>query len=341
MFNQLKRSLFNWYLSQKNETWDVRQGIKVLIQTNQYFDRFSWEEVIKEITGTHESIRFNIQFCNNKTALIKNFINADAAFIFGFSSYLAININQHKLIYFPIIGKEIFTNKRLPDSYLIKQPIGISSPAIAEYCLIMAINYYRNFKYAFYYQKNRNWSQSLLLKNEYISIKKKIIGVFGVGNVGKLIASIFKNYGCQVYGLDNKCDASDNNIDKWFSINQISNFFSESDIIIISLPFNSTTQNLITSKELNYLDKSKLLINISRGQIVNELDLYNVLKTKSLGGAIVDTFIGEPLNKRNPFFKLDNIIITPHIAGNINLFRKEIQIDFLNNIIDQINRNFL
>jgi phosphoglycerate dehydrogenase-like enzyme len=338
MLNRIKKNLFDWYLSRISEKWGTTRGYRVLIQTNHFFNQSSWESLIKNFSPDKHNEVFNIQFVRKKKDIIKNFNKADAAFLFGFSKYLPIKENQKKLLYFPVIGKEFLNSISIPEGYSVKQPLGIASSAIAEYCLIMSVNYYRNFKNSFYGQKIRNWNQYPLIKNEYISIKDKKIGVVGVGNVGRKIAAVFKNYGCTVYGLDKNIDNKNDSIAKWFTSNQLVSLFSETDIIIISLPLNDSTKNLITKKELDILSNTKLLINISRGEIVNEHDLYNALYSKKLGGAIVDTFSQEPLKKNHQFYRLDNIIITPHIAGNINLFVKEIQTDFLNQLLHYFNK---
>lgn len=338
MFNQIKKNLFDWYLSRISEKWGTTRGYRVLIQTNHFFNQSSWGSLVKNFNSDIHNEVFNIQFVRKKTDIIKNFNKADAAFLFGFSKYLTIKKDQKKLLYFPVIGKEFLSSVSFPEGYSVKQPLGLASSAIAEYCLIMSVNFYRNFKSSFYDQKIRIWDQYPLIKSEYISIKEKKIGVIGVGNVGREIAAVFKNYGCTVYGLDKNIDNKNDSIAKWFTSNQLESLFSETDIIIISLPLNVSSKNLVTSKELSYLNNKKLLINISRGQIVNETDLYNALHSHSLGGAIVDTFLQEPLKKNHPFYKLDNIIITPHIAGNINLFVREIQTDFLDQLYIHFNK---
>lgn len=104
----------------------------------------------------------------------------------------------------------------------------------------------------------------------------------------------------------------------------------ETDILIISLPLTEKTRHIIDAEILALLGKNSYLINVSRGEVINEKDLIKALQKRIIKGAATDVLCKEPLSKRSPFFQLDNIIITPHIAGNINLFVEEIQKDFLN-----------
>jgi phosphoglycerate dehydrogenase-like enzyme len=78
------------------------------------------------------------------------------------------------------------------------------------------------------------------------------------------------------------------------------------------------------------LGSDSCLINISRGNIIVEKDLIHALKSKIIRGAVIDVFSREPLPGSSPLYKLDNVILTPHISGNINLFVDEIQEDFIN-----------
>ncbi len=89
---------------------------------------------------------------------------------------------------------------------------------------------------------------------------------------------------------------------------------------------------MIGMQELKMLGSDSYLINISRGNIIVEDDLIQALRLKIIKGAVIDVFSKEPLPGSSPLYKLDNVILTPHISGNINLFVDEIQIDFINKV---------
>lgn len=119
-----------------------------------------------------------------------------------------------------------------------------------------------------------------------------------VGNVGKSIAHQFKKIGCYVVGCDKNIQ-----------------------------------ENLIGIQDLKMLGSDSYLINISRGNIIVENDLIEALRLKIIKGAVIDVFSKEPLPRSSPLYKLDNVILTPHISGNINLFTDEIQRDFINKVL--------
>ena len=97
----------------------------------------------------------------------------------------------------------------------------------------------------------------------------------------------------------------------------LENLLSISDIISLHIPFSKETKNLIDEKKLRLIKNSSIIINTSRGGIIDENSLAKLLKENKIGGAALDVFNKEPINKVNAkkFEGLDNIILTPHIGG--------------------------
>jgi D-3-phosphoglycerate dehydrogenase / 2-oxoglutarate reductase len=89
---------------------------------------------------------------------------------------------------------------------------------------------------------------------------------------------------------------------------------AESDFISIHIPFTPSTRRLISERELRLMKKEAVLLNISRGDIVDEEALYRVLEEGRIRGAALDVFSNEP-PRENPLLKLDNVILTPHMGG--------------------------
>ena len=89
----------------------------------------------------------------------------------------------------------------------------------------------------------------------------------------------------------------------------------KAEFVSIHLPINKTTKNFISQTDLKLMKKNSVLVNTSRGGIVNENDLYQALKSKKIRGAGIDVFISEPPESNHPFFQLDNILLTPHNAA--------------------------
>jgi len=182
--------------------------------------------------------------------------------------------------------------------------------------------------------KNSEWSKShifTLLNYSITELKGKKLGIIGYGNIGQKVAKIGKAFGMKILIAKR-------------SRNDLENVLKNSDIITIHTPLSPETENMISKKEFKIMKKEAILINTARGGIVNERDLYNVLKNKEIRGAAVDVMIEEPPRSNSPLFKLNNIIITPHVAWASKEARQRVINGVVKNIrkfkegkIDEIN----
>ena len=330
LINYIKKFIINIKLSSTKRRWKDNSGLKILISVNDYFNENRWKKVLLDI-DKGKTCKWDIVFCKNRFEVYKHFPDADICFLHGFNSKMMITKEiKPKLLYFPFQGLEFLKSEFIHDNFKIEKPSSNSSSvAIAEYCIAMLILLSRNLHFALYNQFNKKWDQSLMIENNFISISSLKIGVLGLGNIGKVTGEYFKKLGCFVAGCDKNINYNLDFIDKWFTLSDLNSFLEFIDVLIVALPLTPETRNLIGFKELKYLGPSSYIINISRGDIINEKDLIAALKNKKIKGAVLDVFSNEPLTSWNKLYKLDNVIITPHIAGNINLFINNIQKDFL------------
>ena len=98
-------------------------------------------------------------------------------------------------------------------------------------------------------------------------------------------------------------------------VDNISENLSKMDAVTLHCPKNNETTDLFTKQEFDLMKKSSFIINCARGGILNEEDLYEALTRKKIAGAGLDVFDVEPTPSSNPLFKLNNVILSPHIAG--------------------------
>jgi len=315
-------------LGLKRDLWKKSNKVKVLIAVNKHFTSASWNVFFKDHYAK-EMQKWDVIYCRNRFDVFKHFAAADICFLYGYSPFLDFSNNKPKLIYFPLSGLEFLAKMKTPAGVRIEKPHPYSAEAIAEYCVAMAIILSRNLQHALFDQKNRKWNQTPILEYPFVSISAIKIGVLGVGNIGQAISDKFKKLGCHVAGFDKVAKKEIASIDLWFSGNELKDFLKHVDVLIVALNLNEETQNMIGFEELKCLAASSFLINVSRGDVIVEKDLIRALKTKTIKGAVIDTFSNEPIDIDSAFYKLDNVIVTPHIAGNINLFVKEIQKDFI------------
>lgn len=156
-------------------------------------------------------------------------------------------------------------------------------------------------------------------------IDGKTIGIIGFGKIGREIHKKLAVFDVKFLFNDLKKIKKPNS--------SLKNVIKNSDILIISCDLNKTSKHLIKYNELKIMKKDAYIINISRGAIIKNLDLYKILKLKKIAGAGLDVFEDEPL-KNNLFKNLDNCILTSHNAFNSKKLIHSINDKSVNNIID-------
>lgn len=160
-------------------------------------------------------------------------------------------------------------------------------------------------------------------------LKYKKIGIVGYGRIGKSVVKILKNFGCKFLIYEKKKIMNKN-----FKNTSLQKLFKESDIVTIHLNYNLKNKNLINKKYFKLMKKNSFLINTSRGELLNEDDLYKVLKSKKISGVLLDCFKNEPYYGK--LIKLKNAILTPHIASYTEETKKLMEEESSKNIFDSI-----
>ena len=186
--------------------------------------------------------------------------------------------------------------------------------ATAEHTLGLAMALIRNIPDAVYHVKNGGWNRDLFRGTELYCKKA---GIVGYGRLGRLTAQYFRLFGCEVGYFDVEDRQHSDQINQYTSLNKL---LQESDIVSIHVPLNEETRHLFSFTELSQMKENAVLINTSRGDIIDESALLEVLKKGKIAGAALDVLTGEPHIQRNPLVRYaarnSNLIITPHIGGN-------------------------
>jgi D-3-phosphoglycerate dehydrogenase len=147
---------------------------------------------------------------------------------------------------------------------------------------------------------------------ETYELKGKKIGIIGIGKVGSYVAKLASAFGMIVYANDIDREVRLKNPHLKFK--SLKYIITNSDIITVHIPLNKFNENFISQKKLELLKKNSVLINTSRGKVIEEKYLLKMLKEKKIFFAGLDVFENEPfINKR--FFSFENVILTNHIAG--------------------------
>ena len=146
----------------------------------------------------------------------------------------------------------------------------------------------------------------------------KILGIVGFGNIGKRVAQVAEILGMEVMVAKNteKDNAkTDSVIEKGgFLRYDLDEVLEKCDVLTLHVPLTDSTRNLINLEKMKKMKKSAIILNLARGPVINQEDLYFALKNKIIKSAAIDVTSVEPIEKNSKLFELDNILVTPHIA---------------------------
>ena len=220
-----------------------------------------------------------------------------------------------------------------------KIALGITSTSnavsVAEHVLSFFIYLTKNLSLSDSLVKEGNFEKRSDLPNFFELYKKKVL-IFGFGRIGKEVAKRCLGFDMEVYVYDPFLDNEIIIRNQCIPIEK-NQGLAIADFITIHLPLNGDTKNFISQTELNLMKKNSILVNTSRGGIVNENDLCIALDSKKIQGAGMDVFVSEPPESNHPFFKLDNILLTPHNAALTLECRERMSLEASQNIVFFLN----
>jgi phosphoglycerate dehydrogenase-like enzyme len=192
---------------------------------------------------------------------------------------------------------------------------GAGAAQIGEHALALILHFARGIHEFSRLQRERKWDQDYGLGIVQM-ISGKTAGIIGFGKSGREIGWRCKAMGMNVIAVDKRPVDGDPVVEHVWSLDRLTHLLSQSDYVVITVPYTAQNENMIGAKELALMKKSARLIVTSRGRIVEHSALVAALKEGRIAGAGLDTVIKEPLPSDNELWSLPNVIITPHIAGN-------------------------
>jgi len=192
---------------------------------------------------------------------------------------------------------------------------GRNAVAVAEFVIGAIIAYIRNISKADTLLKNGLWKYDFYYY-EYagFELKGKTLGIIGFGQVGREVAKRAKAFDMNILVYDPYVQSSF--IESFGAKSTtLEHLLRESDILSVHCVLTEETHHLISEKELRMMKPHAIIVNTARGGIIDEKALILALKNKIIAGAILDVFEDEPLSPDSPLLKLENVMVTPHIAG--------------------------
>lgn len=163
-------------------------------------------------------------------------------------------------------------------------------------------------------------------------VHHKTLGIVGMGRIGSAVARRARGFSMKVIYYDIVRSPYEAELGAEL-INDLPTMLSMSDFVSIHVPLNKETWHLIGARELSCMKPTAILVNTSRGSTVDQKALYEALKRKQIQGAAIDVTEEEPIPPDDPLLTLDNIIISPHIAGGSKMARLQMDLLAAENIV--------
>jgi D-2-hydroxyacid dehydrogenase (NADP+) len=207
---------------------------------------------------------------------------------------------------------------------------GIHGPQVSEMAFLLMLALNRNFP-----ENVRNQDRSLWKRWKSKLLYQKKVGILGIGIIGEEIARKCKAFGMTVYGMDIVKRDLDS-VDFFYGPEDLPRVAGEIDYLILVAPSTPETQKIVNAHVLARMKPTAFLINLARGELVDEDALMEALEKGHIAGAALDALPIEPLPEEHPLWGTKNLIITPHVGGEADIYREQMM-----PIIEENLRRFL
>jgi len=195
----------------------------------------------------------------------------------------------------------------------VQPATGMNADSVAEYVISSSMSLIKKIPMFHNGTVKGNWPRTTIKSAE---INEKCIGIVGFGTIGRKVADYSLKNGLNVLAYDPYIKKLNDN-EKNYKLSSLENVFKDADIISLHLPLNKETKNLINKSSFSKMQKQPIIINTSRGSVVNENDLIDAYDQNLISGFALDVFENEPI-KKDLYERITsemNCILTPHISG--------------------------
>lgn len=223
---------------------------------------------------------------------------------------------------------------------------GASAAMIGEYILMSMLLYSHQHHISLRAQVRHEWTPISRFFSHADSLRGKTLGVIGYGAIGREAARLALAFGMEVMALKRDPqvrrdprfsfpevgDPEGRIPDRWFGPEQCAELMALSDFIAVTLPLTAETRNFVGARELAAARPGAYLVNVGRGEVIDQNALVQALTNGQLGGAGLDVMVPEPLPRDNPLWDMENVILTPHTAGPNKRYQDDCIRIFLENL---------
>ncbi len=260
----------------------------------------------------YDEYRHHIETANLPGLEIADAPSQDVDIVFGDPTRIKQKLNQLpglKWAQSTWAGIEPLLDPSLRRNYILTNARGVFGGLMSEFVFGYLLLYERKILQRIEIQKQACWD-----KTASGTLRGKTIGLLGVGSIGMHLAGTARHFNMHVRGFTRSSETCDQ-VDRYYHGSELPEFATNLDYLVCVLPNTNETQHIVNADFLASLPSHAVLINIGRGNTVDEPALIAALKAKKLAGAVLDVFEQEPLPATHPLWQTKNVFITCHSAG--------------------------
>jgi D-3-phosphoglycerate dehydrogenase len=187
---------------------------------------------------------------------------------------------------------------------------GVHAPQVAEAAWAMTLALTRALPTYFRRQQEHHWEWG-----NHVDLDGATAGIIGLGGIGRRYAQVAAAFGMRVVAVDAHEPPKPDCVEAMWSLDHLDELLADSDVVLISCPATKATHHLINAERLAQMKPTAFLVNIARGDIIDEEALAQSLRAGRIAGAGIDVCATEPLPAESTLWDVPNLVITPHGAG--------------------------
>ncbi|TAY06763.1 dehydrogenase (plasmid) [Rhizobium leguminosarum] len=195
---------------------------------------------------------------------------------------------------------------------LVANVPGANASTVAEHVFLVTLALLRRFRLMDRELRQKGWMAGRAQSDTAVDLAARTMGIVGMGNVGKAIFKIAKfGFGLEVVATSRSPESVPDGV-RFLTIDEL---VATADIVVLCCPLTPETTGLLNAGLIGRMKPAAILVNVSRGPVIDDAALIEALRDGRIGGAALDVFATQPLPLDHPYFGFDNVIVTPHLAG--------------------------
>ncbi len=304
-----------------------KNRFKILILQKSAFQQFG-SEFTKKISELLPECEIVVPVSWSESEILGLAEDADVIFGYDVSKKIIGATERLKLIQTSGTGVDkVDMDTATEKGVLVCNSVGLNAVRVAEHAIALILALAKKVTRFDSEIKKGKWTPSATVK-----LQDKILGIVGLGSIGIEVAKRMKPFGMKILAIKrNPSEVLRKKYDLAFlgGPTDLDHLLTQSDFLVLSAVLTPETRRMIGRRELGMMKETTFLVNVSRGEVIDEGALIEALKEGKIAGAGLDVLQKEPTNPDNLLLKMENVVLTPHVGGGRSFEARLERIEFM------------